>query len=339
LHLADDSGDEEPASQSDKSELHGPLKSLSSKLEDLSTCNELIAKHGAALQRSLSELENLRLPPDSGDKIKAVNERATLFRITSNAMINACHYFLDLAKNHIRKWQRLLQHEWEQWIQLEETIEQLAKQHNSLERACRGAPGLVSATTSISSTAKGSVQSAKGEASDEDEETEYFDAMEDAPAFITVTADPKHHSSNQSSYNESACKDLLPKKRRRTRIPDKPNYSLNLWSIMKNCIGKELSKIPMPVNFNEPLSMLQRLTEDLEYHELLDKAVKCESSTEQMCFVAAFSVSSYSTTVHRTAKPFNPLLGETYELDRLEEFGFRSLCEQVSQESLECPPP
>ncbi|KFP27607.1 Oxysterol-binding protein 2, partial [Colius striatus] len=75
---------------------------------------------------------------------------------------------------------------------------------------------------------------------------------------------------------------------------------------------------------------LQRLTEDLEYHELLDKAVKCESSTEQMCFVAAFSVSSYSTTVHRTAKPFNPLLGETYELDRLEEFGFRSLCEQVS---------
>uniref|UniRef100_A0A8C5X5E6 Oxysterol-binding protein n=1 Tax=Malurus cyaneus samueli TaxID=2593467 RepID=A0A8C5X5E6_9PASS len=133
-----------------------------------------------------------------------------------------------------------------------------------------------------------------------------------------------------SSYNESTGKDLLPRKRRRSRIPDKPNYSLNLWSIMKNCIGKELSKIPMPVNFNEPLSMLQRLTEDLEYHELLDKAVKCESSTEQMCFVAAFSVSSYSTTVHRTAKPFNPLLGETFELDRLDELGFRSLCEQVS---------
>lgn len=91
----------------------------------------------------------------------------------------------------------------------------------------------------------------------------------------------------------------------------------------------DLPPLSLQVNFNEPLSMLQRLTEDLEYHELLDKAVKCESSTEQMCFVAAFSVSSYSTTVHRTAKPFNPLLGETYELDRLEEFGFRSLCEQV----------
>uniref|UniRef100_A0A8C3L928 Oxysterol-binding protein n=1 Tax=Chrysolophus pictus TaxID=9089 RepID=A0A8C3L928_CHRPC len=321
---SDDSGDEEPASQSDKSELHGTLKTLSSKLEDLSTCNDLIAKHGAALQRSLSELENLKLPAESGEKIKAVNERATIHSHYKSQNPDACRDFLDLAETHSRKWHRALQYEREQRIRLEETIEQLAKQHNSLERACRGAPGSAGST--------GSVQSAKGEASDEDEETEYFDAMEDAPAFITVTADPKHHRyelSNQSSYNES-CKDLLPRKRRRSRIPDKPNYSLNLWSIMKNCIGKELSKIPMPVNFNEPLSMLQRLTEDLEYHELLDKAVKCESSTEQMCFVAAFSVSSYSTTVHRTAKPFNPLLGETYELDRLEELGFRSLCEQVS---------
>lgn len=75
--------------------------------------------------------------------------------------------------------------------------------------------------------------------------------------------------------------------------------------------------------------MLQRLTEDLEYSELLDRAARCDSSLEQMCLVAAFSVSSYSTTVHRTAKPFNPLLGETYELDRLEEFGYRSISEQV----------
>lgn len=75
--------------------------------------------------------------------------------------------------------------------------------------------------------------------------------------------------------------------------------------------------------------MLQRLTEDLEYSDLLDRASRCESSLEQMCLVAAFSVSSYSTTIHRTAKPFNPLLGETYELDRLDDFGYRSICEQV----------
>lgn len=81
--------------------------------------------------------------------------------------------------------------------------------------------------------------------------------------------------------------------------------------------------------------MLQRLTEDLEYHDLLDKAVHCASSVEQMCLVAAFSVSSYSTTVHRIAKPFNPMLGETFELDRLEDMGLRSLCEQVRPEQPE----
>ena len=77
--------------------------------------------------------------------------------------------------------------------------------------------------------------------------------------------------------------------------------------------------------------MLQRLTEDLEYHELLDRAATCENSLEQLCYVAAFTVSSYSTTVFRTSKPFNPLLGETFELDRLEENGYRSLCEQVKE--------
>lgn len=84
----DDSADEEPTTQSDHSEIQGTLKTLASKLDDLSTCNDLIAKHGAALQRSLSELETLRVPLEGGEKIKAVNERATLFRITSNAMIN-----------------------------------------------------------------------------------------------------------------------------------------------------------------------------------------------------------------------------------------------------------
>ena len=35
--------------------------------------------------------------------------------------------------------------------------------------------------------------------------------------------------------------------KRRTTIPPKPSHRLNLWTIMKNCIGRDLSKIPMPV--------------------------------------------------------------------------------------------
>ncbi|XP_032954161.1 oxysterol-binding protein 2 isoform X2 [Rhinolophus ferrumequinum] len=342
---SDDSGDDddETASPADKSELHNTIKNLSLKLDDLSTCNDLIAKHGAALQRSLNELDGLRIPYESSEKLKAVNERATLFRITSNAMINACRDFLELAETHSRKWQRALHYEQEQRIHLEETIEQLAKQHNSLERAFRsGASGR--ATNPTKSFSEGSFLTSKGEDSEEDEDTEYFDAMEDSTSFITVITEAKEDRKPEggttgpgdwtSSDNVLDGASLVPKEppkvKRRVRIPDKPNYSLNLWSIMKNCIGRELSKIPMPVNFNEPLSMLQRLTEDLEYHHLLDKAVHCTSSVEQMCLVAAFSVSSYSTTVHRIAKPFNPMLGETFELDRLDEMGLRSLCEQVS---------
>ncbi|XP_035515725.1 oxysterol-binding protein 1-like isoform X5 [Morone saxatilis] len=361
---SDDSGDDCPAvpptsgqgggCRNSNSEVQSTLRTLNSKVEDLTTCNDLIVKHGSALQRSLSELEGIRVGGDMGDKIRQVTERATLFRITSNAMINACRDFLSLAQSHSKRWQKALQVERDQRIRLEETLEQLAKQHNHLERAFRGATVLPSSFSNPALGNKGGVPG-KGDASDEDDDNEFFDAMEDPAEFITVPADPKYHRRSGSNVsgisNETGMDDqsvnfdelslasnpespqsleLEPVRQRRTRIPDKPNYYLNLWSIMKNCIGKELSKIPMPVNFNEPLSMLQRLSEDLEYYELLDKAAKCQSSLEQMCYVAAFTVSSYSTTVHRTGKPFNPLLGETFELDRLKECGYRSLCEQVS---------
>ncbi|CAG9833261.1 unnamed protein product [Diabrotica balteata] len=99
---------------------------------------------------------------------------------------------------------------------------------------------------------------------------------------------------------------------------------------MKNCIGKDLSKIPMPVNFNEPLSMMQRITEDLEYADVLDVAAKCTDPCEQLAYIAAFTISSYASTSIRTGKPFNPLLGETYELDRTDDLGWRVINEQVS---------
>ena len=46
---------------------------------------------------------------------------------------------------------------------------------------------------------------------------------------------------------------------RRTCLPaPQPDTShLSLWNILKKNIGKDLSKIAMPVALNEPLSMLQ----------------------------------------------------------------------------------
>uniref|UniRef100_A0A1I8BK17 Oxysterol-binding protein n=1 Tax=Meloidogyne hapla TaxID=6305 RepID=A0A1I8BK17_MELHA len=123
----------------------------------------------------------------------------------------------------------------------------------------------------------------------------------------------------------------LPISKRRSKIPPKPeSHGLNLWSIMKNCIGKELTRIPIPVNFNEPLSMLQRITEDLEYSYLLDRASEKSDISERLAYTAAFAISCYSATAKRTTKPFNPLLGETFEFDRRADLGWRSLTEQVS---------
>ncbi|KAK5907284.1 hypothetical protein CesoFtcFv8_005152 [Champsocephalus esox] len=117
----------------------------------------------------------------------------------------------------------------------------------------------------------------------------------------------------------------------RTSLPA-PMFSRNdfsIWSILRNCIGMELSKITMPVIFNEPLSFLQRLTEYMEHTYLIHQANTVPNSVERMKCVAAFAVSAVASQWERTGKPFNPLLGETYELVR-DDLGFRLISEQVS---------
>ncbi|XP_072300596.1 oxysterol-binding protein-related protein 6 isoform X5 [Eucyclogobius newberryi] len=119
---------------------------------------------------------------------------------------------------------------------------------------------------------------------------------------------------------------------RRTCLPAPcPDISnINLWNILRNNIGKDLSKVSMPVELNEPLNTLQRMCEEMEYSELLDKAAETENPFERMVLVAAFAVSGYSSTYYRAgSKPFNPLLGETYECIR-EDKGFCFFSEQVS---------
>ncbi|XP_069548131.1 oxysterol-binding protein-related protein 2-like isoform X1 [Brachyistius frenatus] len=120
-------------------------------------------------------------------------------------------------------------------------------------------------------------------------------------------------------------------KKHRTSLPA-PMFSRNdvsIWSILKKCIGMELSKIAMPVVFNEPLSFLQRLTEYMEHTYLIHQANAKTDSVERMKCVAAFAVSAVASQWERTGKPFNPLLGETYELIG-DDLGFRWVSEQVS---------
>ena len=81
-----DEDKDEIVSPADKNELMNMVRALQAKMEDLNTCNDLITKHGAALQRSLSELEQLDSSVEAIPRIRGVNERATLFRITSKCV-------------------------------------------------------------------------------------------------------------------------------------------------------------------------------------------------------------------------------------------------------------
>lgn len=64
-----------------------------------------------------------------------------------------------------------------------------------------------------------------------------------------------------------------PRVKRRKSLPDpvEKEKSVSLWSMIKDNIGKDLTKVCLPVYFNEPLSSLQECFEDLEYSYLLDR--------------------------------------------------------------------
>ncbi|XP_033831043.1 oxysterol-binding protein-related protein 3-like [Periophthalmus magnuspinnatus] len=164
-----------------------------------------------------------------------------------------------------------------------------------------------------------SSSSSENEVSDDDDS--YISDVSDTVSMDTCDGTTHRHNSVSSGA-------LV---RRRSTLPSPcPSSSVSVWNILRNNIGKDLSKVAMPVQLNEPLNTLQRLTEELEYCELLDTANQTHDPYQRMVYVAAFAISAYACTYHRAgSKPFNPVLGETYECDRPDK-GFRFIAEQVS---------
>ncbi|XP_016443331.1 oxysterol-binding protein-related protein 2A-like [Nicotiana tabacum] len=165
------------------------------------------------------------------------------------------------------------------------------------------------------------------EASDE-EEANYLDANE---CFSEL-----HLSGGSVVVDHMASNsiDASAQVTRRTKLPDpiEKEKGVSLWSMIKDNVGKDLTRVCLPVYFNEPLSSLQKCFEDLEYSYLLDRAYehgKSGNSLLRILNVAAFAVSGYASTEGRNCKPFNPLLGETYEAD-FPEKGIRFFSEKVS---------
>ncbi|BFZ21724.1 hypothetical protein BsWGS_24762 [Bradybaena similaris] len=166
----------------------------------------------------------------------------------------------------------------------------------------------------------GTISDSSTEASDEEASSEVSDDGNDTD-----------YTAGGTSVSEVTFQSVFATGRRsRLPVPKPASPVVSLFNLMYRNIGKDLTKISMPVTLNEPLSMLQRLCEELEYSELLDKAAEYDDPYERMMYVAAFAVSSYASSYYREGhKPFNPLLGETYECIR-EDKGWRFIAEQVS---------
>nr|CAB3496356.1 unnamed protein product [Digitaria exilis] len=112
--------------------------------------------------------------------------------------------------------------------------------------------------------------------------------------------------------------------RGRWKQEDRDSY----WKMMHKYIGSDVtSLVTLPVIIFEPMTMLQKMAELMEYCELLEKADQCEDPYMRMAYASTWAVSVYFA-YQRTWKPFNPILGETYEM--VNHQGITFLAEQVS---------
>ncbi|KAF2458495.1 Oxysterol-binding protein-domain-containing protein, partial [Lineolata rhizophorae] len=173
----------------------------------------------------------------------------------------------------------------------------------------------------------------EGEGEEEDESESGSSSEDEAPALRRRTTTEMEQTLYPARSKNLAPLPLERPVPRRTTVPPARVSPPSLIGFLRKNVGKDLATIAMPVSANEPLSLLQRVAEQLEYAPLLTAAAGvAPASAERLLHVAAFAVSSFSSSRVReraVRKPFNPMLGETFELVR-EDAGFRFLAEKVS---------
>ncbi|KAJ8498239.1 hypothetical protein OPV22_008791 [Ensete ventricosum] len=112
--------------------------------------------------------------------------------------------------------------------------------------------------------------------------------------------------------------------RGRWKQEDRDSY----WKMMNKYIGSDVtSMVTLPVIIFEPMTMLQKMAELMEYSYLLDMADDSEDPYMRLVYASSWAISVYYA-YQRTWKPFNPILGETYEM--VNHGGITFIAEQVS---------
>lgn len=111
-------------------------------------------------------------------------------------------------------------------------------------------------------------------------------------------------------------------------------HTVAIWKILKDFIGTDLSKVCLPVALCEPLNTLQKSMEIMCNERLLLRALRIieggdtpEESCMRLGSCSLFAILQYAISQNRFKKPFNPILGETFEYVQK---GYRFVSEQVS---------
>lgn len=115
-----------------------------------------------------------------------------------------------------------------------------------------------------------------------------------------------------SAYQQYPVIESAPSRKRLPALRD-PTKKVNVWTILKENIGKDLSKMSMPVYAKEPITLLQKMAEFLEYRHFLRQANREQDSIMRLVYVTSFYLMWVSQNKFRLAASFNSLLCETYE--------------------------
>uniref|UniRef100_A0A6Q2XRU4 Oxysterol-binding protein n=1 Tax=Esox lucius TaxID=8010 RepID=A0A6Q2XRU4_ESOLU len=316
---------QDQSSEEDEEEVMS-VGELTESLQSAEACHQKL-EHEVSSFLSLVKEEGRLLPPIMLQKMRVVCE------LSSETCLNLSHCLsLFSRQDGVRSLK--LEQEVEKTKILSEALQTLATEHHDLEQSIVKGSSPRSALSedefydavsdSESEHSLSGFETVASHSFDEEEDDKHTAQFSSKACSPTSMSQEDHHGNEEESPPNGIVK-------HRTSLPA-PMFSRNdfsIWSILRKCIGMELSKITMPVIFNEPLSFLQRLTEYMEHTYLIHKANASTNSIERMKCVAAFAVSAVASQWERTGKPFNPLLGETYELVR-EDLGFRLISEQVS---------
>ena len=128
------------------------------------------------------------------------------------------------------------------------------------------------------------------------------------------------------SHNSTDFKNELYNFNKRKKYKKSITYPQN---IIKEMITAMTQNKPAPVYFNEPLSMGQKQCEKFYYLNLLKKVSQEKNKPLQLGYISAFIIGEIFLGLNRNLKPFNPIIGETYEYFDNEN-NFRYYSEQVS---------